>query len=1499
MYLTSRSQAINPLIPNSIMSDTTSTNSLIVPVQLNACHVDGSRTVTDAKADFSRLPWTNGQEDFNSSTPFLGESVLSPPFQDKNFELAEGVHLHWVLPKALRTYPAGSHNPPAAPNRWLISGDSGQWIVESDYINENSTIYNRNAVTIPSENLNAKNEASYVFKGAKKGQPYVYLGRQMTLNEWLNEANPPTSNNYFQSLNGKPLSAFGYGELSFNTFYPNCRSVFGFFDPDGTSTSEYEVMGWYSESGNDIVQSTIDTLNWLKQDARNNSLLIRKICDPKEGGCPQWLSDLMSKAVKAIKNAELKKEEEGNSISGSHVIQPYKKAAIKWLLASSYGTSSYYKDICAQIAAETPAFNLETVFNFLDSDDQAAVMLEYHIFGIPQALNWTYTAGDTQPQSSLYYSYITLNDTATPPTFNEVAIGNTGTEALSAYLASNLGGLSKNKVTADAAVIEQGLNTLLLGSSVQSDLVDLDDNIKESHHNQGFKAIDSGLIWRIRKMKDASENNSEPNKGSNDLEDLPESVVDALNELNVTQEVYQKGVHELEDQKAQLYANWCKYMHSCYPPLGAKLDFPDDDLIKDYLNWEKANLITRTSEVGTLNPPLTEENTTATGLFATALLTAYNNLNTVLTSTNNTLTTDKKGYQYELSEVPAPRFYQPKDPVVLFATSSSDTLIVPSKDVVAVKAASVSINSPVSGKNTLYCNLDELSQGNLNLYTNTKYKSNYGLWSPQILQWLGAFYPETNGGNVGSSDGNYSTSFITGNFSMNNPIDYNEATFDFTPTSNKTLPGALEYSGSTYMSAHTQKHMQEVLEAYILKKHPKPKADKAENFSTYLKSIKNTLTADATSLDCIVYHTYKALNSVQILTQSLGGFNQALLQQRQNLTLPVKDPLGFSTYRDFTNTISTELGTTTYPSPDTDDRFMPVRAGRLTLQKLELLDYFGRESRANTAQVSVASSMQVPYAPQQAWLNPRFSQASRLNFRWLAAAANGTTDIEMNSHPASSPVCGWLLPNYFDNSLMVYTSEGNGLGRFNFNDKNPAWFPFPGDTNPVNDLDQIPAPRSINPHLLKVLLQIKQGNAYTSTAPGVEPVKTHHFLYMTEAGQASISPEYYAGHDSMAILMGKPMAVVRAHVGIETQGNLAHDQSLIPFSKQLHGGKPDTNGYEQVNFPVRLGENGQLNDGLLAFWEEKSDGTYDLDPAKWVNNTGTNTIDVSLRSGAQTLTMLLDPHGIVHASSGILPVKTIRIPADQYSKALKKIAVTFKIRPILTPTASLQLSLPQEKGFTWSWLEESQPPVVTQYGFNAAWSGYLSLKGKSTPTAATVWADLMAVGMLVPNMPGSSQYLVNKLSEVMETALIGKSLTNSEISTIEAYLLNSETSTGWLETPDAILISKTVFVQAWTAYMAEFFLTSPTTVEVWAAMLSAGWVGPSPNNTDLFEVLKNAAVVTPTMKSSTITTEIIAAVDKILNTNATGITPFKPEAKFYKKQQLMEGWLKIAPSQNS
>src|SRR5207237_8608435 len=55
----------------------------------------------------------------------------------------------------------------------------------------------------------------------------------------------------------------------------------------------------------------------------------------------------------------------------------------------------------------------------------------------------------------------------------------------------------------------------------------------------------------------------------------------------------------------------------------------------------------------------------------------------------------------------------------------------------------------------------------------------------------------------------------------------------------------------------------------------------------------------------------------------------------------------------------------------------------------------------------------------------RVAEASQVSFRWLAAA---NPALEATALPATNPICGWVVPNNLDSSLMFYAGSGEAIG---------------------------------------------------------------------------------------------------------------------------------------------------------------------------------------------------------------------------------------------------------------------------------------------------------------------------------------------------------------------------------------------------------------------------------------------------------------------------------------
>ena len=167
---------------------------------------------------------------------------------------------------------------------------------------------------------------------------------------------------------------------------------------------------------------------------------------------------------------------------------------------------------------------------------------------------------------------------------------------------------------------------------------------------------------------------------------------------------------------------------------------------------------------------------------------------------------------------------------------------------------------------------------------------------------------------------------------------------------------------------------------------------------------------------------------------------------------------------------------------------------------------------------------------------------------------------------------------------------------------------------------------------------------------------------------------------------------------------------------------------------MRIGDFRQLGDGLVGFWQETADGldiTFNAplsdpidDPHIRTHADGEITVLQSPGSPAHTLTMLVDPRGAVHATCGVLPVKTIDIPAEQYTDALGRIEVTFTTGPILSSPHDVEVPLPTEQEHTWSWVE------VAGSGWRRTWAyPTVDRQGFLDGLALALWARLVDRGV--------------------------------------------------------------------------------------------------------------------------------------------------------------------------
>ena len=1188
---------------------------LVAPIYIEALHVQGNSGYLSVEpmANFRNLPYCDriynstpelrknnpnaSGRDVLSGTPYISENIVSQPFQNRNLLLSPGIHLHWELPKALRT---GEHKEerlsfPTAPNCWLVIRKRGEtieakWIVESDYlwpaIPDTEKVQNTStSVCIPYPPNPQQG----------KYQPFRYLGRQLSLFDWLKDDSE--AHEYW----GKSLTVIGYGEPAFAAFYPNCYSVFGCHDSepgDLNSNLSYEVIGWHSEIGFDYIQSLISEYS------------------PKSG---RSLNDFI-------------------------------QDKIKW----------------------KPDKNLEEFQTSLQTLYYGCLEFKPNNFEQTQ---------ENQPE------------------LDSVILANSGTEALSAYIAHQI---ARNNDNLSKFDIENQLEAIQLLSSIEGERDDLEKKLREARHEKEFVAHTSGIIWTIEKIDGNQSGYLESENSDKTLFDLPEDIANKLRVLNQLQEKYNTIQHELESQRQQIFADWYKYLICLYPPVDDLDRYPRPELVQDFM----------TSQINVLKHKQVESDS-----FKADIEERLTHLKNNLDELNNNLKAnagkepETKPRKYQLKSLPAPRYWQPNEPVVMAVFKSEKQKTAETREIVTQDFLDCFVLHLEDGKTgkalfdeALATRLRETIQKQPDRKNRFTRVWSSQPWKPFLLEW------EVQVTSI-RSQREYLADFLERHYKTNDSlIDFHPHKFD-TPQDRDTQKDV--YSGRSILTQYAADQHKQKIEAFFTQNSFFPQFCKdksieptrgwlAKHIGDFKQWIapKEILESQKQFFNRLL-DIYESFKDIQCLSQALNGFNQALLGRKQTLQLPIDDPIGFESNKPFVELVRDAVKDSIISAPQPLNFFNPIRSGSLKILRLRLVDTFGRVRDLEWAQTITPEHLKTSHE-DAVNLPPRIVQPARINFRWLSGNPNHVNQ-EASSHPSLNPICGWILPDRIDKTLEIYNTEGYSLGELEI-DKvgSERWRSAPGSEFAVKSVDDIP-----NPHLKRVVSYLNES----------DDKFLEDFVESLTQSWERIDPDVTDRDPTLALLMGQPIAVVRASLNLQLQGLPAINQDWAVFKRELEqfrkygneSSKRETNGFTNVQFPIYLGNHQSLSDGLVGYWRE-THNTKDVFLSKAVyiplgksnrvertNNDNTKNIVKkhqplyeTLQSPPQFITALIDPRASVQAVSGILPTKSIHIPPEHYVDILNNISMTFLAAPILSPN-TISMPLADALDCNWSWLKQQSP----------------------------------------------------------------------------------------------------------------------------------------------------------------------------------------------------------------
>ncbi len=955
-----------------------------------------------------------------------------------------------------------------------------------------------------------------------------------------------------------------------------------------------------------------------------------------------------------------------------------------------------------------------------------------------------------------------------------VDLGNTSAEAVAARVEEqrNRGGQYKNSV--DVNLLQDLVTALQTGLFSQgSNASELDAEL----HRQSFAAIAGGKTWVIQRAAAAQQENV-PASPPVALPPLRDDLQRQLDVLNERERGFDRRERRLRDYRWELYGLWHR--------LTAANQSGDEELeTKLKPNLDVLGAFVEASQTARAVKARSQDRDDA-----------KNSLETKLAELSTA------NIKYSLTEQPAAPFYVPKDPVVLVTG--------PSAKAKGSRSRKESVEARVTGDELKSFSYDLDQQRNLTFEATDAWMNALGV-SPEYLAaippWSGRLLKEvllldkmeiTGTTKLGKEGGVQPDDFGLFRWKHNPWIPlYLYWEVEWYPDQAEDASGALTRDEIT--KRWTLEHgdgpraslFRRNTELVPLPRLPSKQTEKVEcsGLSFVGRPLFDLQYARADAgrkdeaalwqlMEQIGHSLGGEARRSAMISQALGGLHDALTMRRAGDQLPPlrysqsngkdlvdRDPIGKVLGRDFqpdSSPLAPNIEGDTSP-------FCPLRTGLLQLRSLRIIDAFGQWIRIEPEKVpSLCPSGRLTLEPASAGkpptvrLHPRYCQPMRLEFAGVLEEAPAV---------GRGPVCGWVVPNRFDQNLVLYTAKGRPAGvlqkRFGAKDERTLfyWVAVPGTSGDEAKVSGI-QDRYLRDFANFVLsLTVAAGDSFD------------RLINQVAAATEQRVPE---DNPLVSVLIGRPLALVRAELRLEMDGLPPLDQArswvedpksgeplldqfLSDTIERKTPPKPNrfmsTGGAENVRWPVRVGDRRSTNDGLVGFFKgdpvrlgdlsthaglteffNRGDRSrpfyaswgFDLTPDFAEVLQPVQDLELDCYNTLQ-LTLLMDPQARVHVTSGVLPKVYLELTASQLQGAKQLREVFFQTAPVLGTPTTPHVPKPSDDFGQWSW---AYRPNVTGWAEDPNMVSAAELAGPAagSPTLTEGWLKLKIEPVLIRSL---------------------------------------------------------------------------------------------------------------------------------------------------------------------
>lgn len=418
-----------------------------------------------------------------------------------------------------------------------------------------------------------------------------------------------------------------------------------------------------------------------------------------------------------------------------------------------------------------------------------------------------------------------------------------------------------------------------------------------------------------------------------------------------------------------------------------------------------------------------------------------------------------------------------------------------------------------------------------------------------------------------------------------------------------------------------------------------------------------------------------------------------------------------------------------------------IASGRLRLSQARIIDTFGRWRDLAVDRVALPAALRTQDAQGRPAMHlpPRIALPARLMWRFVDPAHAGANPAEATLDQAeprntTNPISGYLLPDFIDESIEFFDAAGQPLGEV-LHDPVTGGLVWEGGVGREGPAVTMPE-EGLSP-AARLCGRIARGMIDADIAqradPETEGLESPLSAFLRAVDTTMWGVEGAMGAASgatIAGLVGRPVAIVSTTLWLDIPRELAQTGAFGETATAVRDFLIAQGVHDAVKaqaFDIRLGDLSKGQDGLYGYFLGDDFTRFNLIGAEIaakarINRLGRgyrailggiagqlgtgflpapSPIDcpyiapsraLALHPGHKVrVTLLMHPSARVHATTGILPRKSLELLRDWVAPGLARIAPSARVGPVLIDPDKVRLPKIAAFGANQTWTRRDSP----------------------------------------------------------------------------------------------------------------------------------------------------------------------------------------------------------------